>query len=577
MALGGSPGQLTLGAVCSAATVGIIGYWPLRSSPSRWVDEFADDAFYYFVIARRIAEQGLSSFDGVTRTNGYQPLWQAVVSLQVWLFGSIAAVMLWELAALAGGTLLVLRTLALRNSWMLPLSAALVAGLVVSPLVLIGMETSILFLAFAGFVLALKSATELKDMSSLPLAITAGLVIAARLDAGMFVVPVILIAPLAARRKLASLLMIAAAGVVYASANQVLFGVWLPISGMVKSLGIDGLNNALLGHLASTWSRDELAMRTILGVMRGLEAKVICLAVGTAALALALPHRRSFEGSLAFGLVLGFALFAGRLVFFSSWTIWDWYAFPIFFFLVADLLLIAALAVAAQSWRRLVAALAAAALVLVSTTYTAWEAVLSAVVLSVAWGVEWRDVRIARRATFGFGLALIALCGWSTFHVPPRVGPSTAATARALAPYVSVVTGRQPIAIGDRAGAFAWYYEGSVHQLEGLVNDRTYLERVRRREPIEPLLCERGVRFILSFEGDLGSYDSFEYRPYQPALTTFDGPRLRMQKADEVLSMREGVFLGVPYLWRLPGCPTGASAASSSSNLPRMRFERDNK
>jgi hypothetical protein len=537
------------------------------------VDQFADDAFYYFVIARRIAEQGLSSFDGVTLTNGYQPLWQVVVTLQVWLFGSIAPVMLWELAALAGAAALVLRALAPRNSWMLPLSAALIAGLVAFPLVLVGMETSILFLAFAGFVLALKSAVGLEDVSSLPLAITAGLVIAARLDAGMFVVPVILLAPLGARRKLSTLLMVAAAGVVYASANQVLFGVWLPISGMVKSLGIDGLNNALLEHLASTWSRDELSMRMVVGVMRGLEAKVICLAVGTAALALALPRRRSFEGCLAFGLVLGFALFAVRLLFFSSWTIWDWYAFPIFFFLVADLLLIAALAAAAQSWRRLVAVLAVAALVLASTSYTAREAVLSAVVLSVAWGVKWRDARIAHRAAFGFGLALVVLCGWSTLRVPPPVGPSMVATARALAPRVNVVTGRQPIAIGDRAGAFAWYYEGPVHQLEGLVNDRTYMERVRRGEPIEPLLCGRGVRFVLSFESDLGSYESFEYRPYRAGLTTFDGPRIRMQKADEVLSMAEGAFLGVPYVWRLPGCPTVASAISNSLNPPPHRSD----
>ena len=35
-----------------------------------------DDAFYYFGIARRWTRQGFPTFDGITATNGYHPLWQ---------------------------------------------------------------------------------------------------------------------------------------------------------------------------------------------------------------------------------------------------------------------------------------------------------------------------------------------------------------------------------------------------------------------------------------------------------------------------------------------------------------------
>ncbi len=41
-----------------------------------------DDAYYYTVIARNIAQSGLSTFDGQTLTNGYHPLWLGLLVLQ---------------------------------------------------------------------------------------------------------------------------------------------------------------------------------------------------------------------------------------------------------------------------------------------------------------------------------------------------------------------------------------------------------------------------------------------------------------------------------------------------------------
>ena len=48
-----------------------------------WV---ADDAFYYLQIARHIAQNGVSSFDGITRTNGYHPLWMLSCTLLALIF-----------------------------------------------------------------------------------------------------------------------------------------------------------------------------------------------------------------------------------------------------------------------------------------------------------------------------------------------------------------------------------------------------------------------------------------------------------------------------------------------------------
>src|ERR1700691_5333604 len=43
---------------------------------------FSDDAYYYFVVARRLVQTGRSSFDGFTLTNGYHPLWMALLVIQ---------------------------------------------------------------------------------------------------------------------------------------------------------------------------------------------------------------------------------------------------------------------------------------------------------------------------------------------------------------------------------------------------------------------------------------------------------------------------------------------------------------
>jgi hypothetical protein len=76
-----------------------------------------DDAFYYFGIARNIAEGNGSSFDGINTTNGYHPLWMLVVTA-VFLVGfdevaAIRAILVIGLA-LWVGSLLVLGDLLAR-------------------------------------------------------------------------------------------------------------------------------------------------------------------------------------------------------------------------------------------------------------------------------------------------------------------------------------------------------------------------------------------------------------------------------------------------------------------------------
>jgi hypothetical protein len=49
------------------------------SPPARLLNWFkTDDAFYYFTTARNIAEGRGITFDGLSTTNGFHPLWMAI-------------------------------------------------------------------------------------------------------------------------------------------------------------------------------------------------------------------------------------------------------------------------------------------------------------------------------------------------------------------------------------------------------------------------------------------------------------------------------------------------------------------
>ena len=64
--------------------------------PALWngrlgVSQFQDDAFYYLVPAKHFLQSGTFTFDGITPTNGFHPLWMAVVVFLVKSTGVLAA------------------------------------------------------------------------------------------------------------------------------------------------------------------------------------------------------------------------------------------------------------------------------------------------------------------------------------------------------------------------------------------------------------------------------------------------------------------------------------------------------
>ena len=91
-------------------------------------DASYDDAFYYFQIARNLAEGKFSTFDGgITRTNGYHPLWLFLITPFYWVFdkeAALFAIKAFEIVLVAGGVALVTAAARLaRMPWYLMFAA----------------------------------------------------------------------------------------------------------------------------------------------------------------------------------------------------------------------------------------------------------------------------------------------------------------------------------------------------------------------------------------------------------------------------------------------------------------------
>ena len=74
-------------------------------------DVNVDDSFYYFQIAHHMAEGEFSTFDGgITRTNGYHPLWLFLITPFYWVFDkteALFAIKAFEIMLVAGGVALI--------------------------------------------------------------------------------------------------------------------------------------------------------------------------------------------------------------------------------------------------------------------------------------------------------------------------------------------------------------------------------------------------------------------------------------------------------------------------------------
>lgn len=475
-----------------------------------------DDARYYTIIAEHIARTGRSTFDGQVLTNGYHPLWMIVLVVMAKTIGlhdiAIAGV---EVALVGAGFFLMVSTFRSPALVHRLLFAAWLAGwsiLIIGR----GMEVSLVFFGFGLLAWTLMACRE-RGLSPIWAGFAAALTIGARLDAAVFVVPLLLLM-LGLRRSLLPFAILAVGGAVYAAVNLWLFGTPVPISGAVKSLGGLQLNERFLKQLLPP-AESESMLWTLRTYQRSPAGRMVIVG-GLCALALLAGRSRAWP--YLWAILIGLALYLGKLLFGSSWYIWPWYIFPAYFGMFA---------------------------------------------LVLALDSRMPQIAGGRLATALAGVMIVLMLGWvlraNGLGKPPMTG--FAEINRMVANQLNETLRGAPVAMGDRAGSFAHFYRGPVVQSEGLVNDKAFFEVLKSGGDVKALLCQRGVRYFVAYQTDHGPYEKVSVPLLRPWLTQFPAPALTFHKQDEVARVFDLSIFDASiedegdsylYVWRLSGCPS---------------------
>ena len=498
--------------------------------PDARLAHFEDDSFYYFRTAEHIADGDGATFNGLEPTNGFHPLWMALLVPVFVVFDGTAALVGVELlqgAVWAVGIAAAWR-LARRTKLEVPMALALL------PMVFVGALTgaSANGLYFSGMeaVLGAALAFVVVDMSiargvfesSLPspravvaVGVALALFVAARLDGGFLVALFVIVAALSwrgvdVRVRLRRAALLAAPAALFLAAyltfNAIYVGTPLPVSGQAKSL---------LGFDAGT---APLAFFLAFGQYAGTVLNLGTVAAVLIATALALrspaPAGRLRRPLLVVSLGLAAQVLYACLAI-SSWPLWSWYAYlvPVVIALAGALVIGRAQAEWGLSDQRF----AIAALVVAAAILT-WP------VAQVARN-RFDDVRYQE--------AVIGLTTQAA-HLTERNVPRG-----------------EVIAMGDRAGSFGYLVDRPIVQLEGLADTPDLVEALREGH-IPDVLRDLDVRYV-AVSNDGTSDEKFEGEGdcqvyIQPIFGNGPKSRLVLCRSDRVFEVTGvGEFYG---LWR---------------------------
>jgi hypothetical protein len=441
--------------LCGTAAVSIAFLLPLVFGPPERVVRFlSDDAYYYLSVAKHVSEGRGPTFDAITRTTGFHPLWMFLLALRP----SVS----W---ALGLGTFLFLATtiplgLAARALWGEDAGRIAAALWLANPhavlLVATGMEGSLYAALLASLAWALTRVARERSWSSVLFAgAVAGLAVVARTD-GLLVVPlaalwIAWIAEGGATRRAAQSIAFGAVALVpfalWLAWAYGWTGRWIQGSADTKTLWREGMN-AEQGALAVTLS--------LLGAW-GVKAfvKVPAFKWGipffSAAVSTSLRGGRGLAHGLWLVPVLAGAAYALLLP-----KLWGWYFAPA----LVGLTLLAAAALGTWFDRRgrRVGGLFALAILLIGLESLGYLSVKSI------------------RGRNAYQQDMLATALWMREHLPPGT-----------------------LAAAWNSGIYGWYSELSVVNLDGLINNEI-ADRIRAGESEEAYLERRGIEVLVDYD-----------------------------------------------------------------------------
>ncbi|MDP9037000.1 MAG: hypothetical protein M3O50_19555 [Myxococcota bacterium] len=423
---------------------------------------FEDDYFYYAVVADKLVRLGTLSYDGLTPTNGFHPLWLVVLATLRLLCGRFGAAFHVALAGLFVASMVATYELSLRfarslgtSALLAPLLAALYS-IATDRLLACGMETAVAVPLLLYLFVEVAREEPLTDRRAAKLGFVASMAILARLDIAIAVAIVVVAWLALARPPLnkawRTALAFCSGGILvvgYAVANLCLFGSVLPVSALAKHLETGpGVNCELLGFVATN---------TVYG--RAIGA-LLPLGVIAFVVVARRDRRRPRAALLAGGAALLFPFVFYGVNALGGWVFFGWYAYPLAPAIVASLVFLCeAVAPFVRVGAFARAGTVAGGVVLAAISVRAWRyfvmhgprwSVRDNAIL--AMGIDLADRVRDRNGVFGMG----AMAGFATYMVDK--------------PFV---------------------------QLEGLVADRAMVEHVRRQDPLEDVLRAYHVDYLV--------------------------------------------------------------------------------
>jgi hypothetical protein len=422
---------------------------------------FVDDFYYYLVVGKNLAFHGASTFNGLQATNGYHPLWLLTIVLLYKIFGTnlpffvAITVLIWLLVC--GGYRALRKTQRfLEINGSAGLACALLSVTFMAVLSRTGMEVGLALFWLSLFWARLASRPlERQTAGQACLSgLLASALVLSRLDACLVVAAytaLTVIRPSGKRETALKRLVWFTVGLlpvfVYFVVNQVEFGTILPISGIAK-------------NLKSTWLPSNstvliLGLPRLVNILFTWPCLALCALFLVALISGSLNAGSSVQPDqrrVQLCVLLHPILFYGVLSFSSDWQMWwIWYLYPMvpIFALLAPPLI-------------------------------------------ARWIPSSRSAMTC--------LAVAATCA-SLLIILNRTGTNAGSVfeyqrALGLQRFAASHPGRY--AMGDDAAMASYLMPAPVLQLEGLVADKAFVDRIRRREPLVQALDELGVDYYIT-------------------------------------------------------------------------------
>ncbi len=499
--------------------------WALGADILRLLAVVPDDAAYYLQIARNAAHGVGFTFDGIHATNGYQPLWQwLLVPVYAGVRGSpegmFRLVLALQAALLAGALAWLFRTLRGRVNGLVLLPGAIIYGYLGLVMGVDGMETALLAAGLALLVAHALAAGVFRTPAGPPQwlwGFLLGGVMLARLDAVFLGVAVSAFMVLQAAldpprrsdhmRRLARV--VGGASVVvlpYLLGNWLKFGDAMPISARLKSC---------FPHL----SPDGLA-----AVPRSHQVLVLVAATWLAATAIMIWRWRRRQAPPPADFDVAVAVLAGYVVLhslhvtlFLKWAVFAWHF--------------------AGNW-----------------TFA------SLAFLALAQRLLPRLPGLCRRPTaYWPAIALLVLfAGWRVEHRQARTTSNWHTATWEAARWARASTTSDAVFAMKDAGMFGYFAERRTINLDGVVNDRSFQDTLRKRQ-LSAYLARNGVAYLVQHafpdnpEVSAGRYTDFRMA-YQSHLHGAWSDTLVLHRDDEVFRSRSygaGADSTVLAVWRL--------------------------